>query len=203
MEFYSQFGQDEFLYENYFKNKHTGYFVDIGAHDGVSCSNSLLFEKLGWNGICFEPIPDVFNKLKNNRKCAVKNIAVSDKSGVEKFFVLKGYSEMLSGLVNSYVENHIERINREIQEHQQEYDYIDVVCSTFNEEISETEIDILSIDTEGSEYSIIKSIDFSKYKISFLVFEMNYYDKNLLDFIQSKNFTFIKQLGVDYIFKNN
>jgi FkbM family methyltransferase len=203
MEYYSQFGQDKFLYENFFLNKTDGFFVDIGAHDGITASNTYFFEKLGWSGVCFEPIPSVFEKLQNNRKCITKNLALSNKSGVEQFFVLKGYSEMLSGLVNSYEENHIVRINREVEEHPNEYNYIDVNCSTFNEEIIQTHIDILSIDTEGSEYNIMKSIDFNKYKIDFITFEMNYYDKRLLDLVESKNFTFVENLGVDFIFKNN
>jgi hypothetical protein len=49
----------------------------------------------------------------------------------------------------------------------------------------------------------MKSIDFNKYKIDFITFEMNYYDKRLLDLVESKNFTFVENLGVDFIFKNN
>ena len=49
MKFYSQFQQDKFVYENYFKNKQNGFFVDIGAYDGEIDSNSLFFENLGWN----------------------------------------------------------------------------------------------------------------------------------------------------------
>ena len=50
----SQFGQDKFLNENIFKNKRNGVFIDIGAHDGITYSNSYVFEKqLDWTGICF------------------------------------------------------------------------------------------------------------------------------------------------------
>ena len=54
------------MYENYFLNKPEGFFLDIGAHDGVTGSNTFFFEKLGWDGICLEPIPSVFDKLKKN-----------------------------------------------------------------------------------------------------------------------------------------
>ena len=57
--YYSQLGQDRFLNENYFKNKLTGTFVDIGAHDGNTYSNSKFFENLGWSGLCVEPIPNI------------------------------------------------------------------------------------------------------------------------------------------------
>jgi FkbM family methyltransferase len=202
MKFYSQFGQDQFLYENYFKNKDTGYFVDIGAHDGITCSNSYFFEQIGWDGICFEPMPKIFLELEKNRKCLCKNIAVSDKIGKDQFFCIDGHSEMLSGIVSAYEQEHIARIHRELESHSQSYDYIYVDCSTFENEIKETHIDMLSIDTEGSEETIIKSINFEKYNIHFLVFEMNYYNEKLINFVNSKNFEFITSLGPDLVFKN-
>ena len=48
MEFYSQYGQDKFLFENFFKEKNNGFYLDIGAHDGITLSNTYFFEKLGW-----------------------------------------------------------------------------------------------------------------------------------------------------------
>jgi len=48
-----------------------GYFVDIGAHDGITNSNSYIFEKyFGWSGICVEPNPNLrsYQTLINNRK---------------------------------------------------------------------------------------------------------------------------------------
>ena len=52
---YSQLGQDVFA-AKYFKFAKGGYFIEIGAGDGVDMSNTLLFERhLGWKGICIEP----------------------------------------------------------------------------------------------------------------------------------------------------
>jgi FkbM family methyltransferase len=204
MEFYSQFEQDKYLYNTFFQNKYNpGYFIDIGAHDGVTGSNTFLFEKLGWKGICFEPLPSVYEKLKINRKCQTRQIALSNNKGKEQFFVIEGYSEMLSGLVSNYEQEHIFRINKELKEFEQNYEYIEVECSTFNEEVKNTKIDILSIDTEGSESKIIQSINFDKYQISFLIFEMNYYNEELINFLNSKNFTLIHRTGPDLIYKNN
>jgi FkbM family methyltransferase len=79
--FYSQSEQDKWVCENtnYKKN---GYFLDIGAYDGIQTSNSYYLEKeLNWNGICVEANPDIFNILKNNRKSININCAVSDHIG--------------------------------------------------------------------------------------------------------------------------
>ena len=67
-QYFSQYDQDRYVNEQFFKNKKGGVFVEIGAYDGVLLSNTFFFKKyLGWTGICIEPIPDVFSRLKSNR----------------------------------------------------------------------------------------------------------------------------------------
>jgi FkbM family methyltransferase len=111
MKFYSQFQQDQFTYENYFINKPNGVFVDIGAYDGEIDSNSLFFENLGWDGICIEPNPEIFKKLKNIRKCKCLPYAISDKNEITQFFQIKEGPSTLSGLVNEFTEKAIRRIH--------------------------------------------------------------------------------------------
>ena len=193
---------DCYIKENFFPNKNNGYFIDIGAHDGISGNNTYYFEKEGWDGICFEPIPKVFEKLKQNRKCKLINKALSYNKSIEQFFLIKGHSEQLSGLVNQYSEDHIIRINREIEEYNQEFEYIGVECSTFLNEIENTNIDLLSIDTEGSEFSILQTIDFNKYNINIMVIEYNYNNQSLINLVNNNGFEIVKIIGCDLILKN-
>src|SRR5260221_7249446 len=83
--YYSQCGQDQFLYENFFRTKREGVFVDIGAHDGIFYSNTKFFEELGWQGLCIEPIPEVFEQLKKNRKAICIQGCISDQVGKSSF----------------------------------------------------------------------------------------------------------------------
>lgn len=53
MEYYSQVGQDRWVI-NYFGENYKGFFIDIGAYDGISISNTYALEKLGWKGICVD-----------------------------------------------------------------------------------------------------------------------------------------------------
>jgi len=64
--FYSQAGQDEYVLNRFGPN---GFFVDIGAHDGIESSNTYALETAGWEGVCVEP-GGAFEKLKLNRQCA-------------------------------------------------------------------------------------------------------------------------------------
>jgi len=200
--YYAAHNIDQYIKETFFPNKTNGYFIDIGAHNGVDINNTYYFEKEGWSGVCFEPIPDIFEQLKQNRKCKTVNKAISDEEGPSQFFLIKGYSDMLSGLVDKYPQEHIARINREFDHYEQDYDYIDVICSTFDKEIEETNIDILSIDTEGAELAILKTIDFNKYNINVMIVEYNYHNPDLINLLHKSNFEIVQQYGVDLIIKN-
>lgn len=154
---YSQSGQDAFVID-YFNNKKNGIFVDIGANNGISFSNTYYLEKdLQWTGICIEPIPKSFQLLVRNRKCITINAAVADKEGIEKFTV----ANMLSGLSKEYDPRHIKRIENTCQKIEE----IDMHCILLNNILQKYNlyyIDYLSIDTEGNEFKIIKTIDFNK-----------------------------------------
>ena len=70
MKFYSQSGEDFLLYSLFGRQK-DGFYIDIGAYDGVHASNSLIFEKLGWSGVCVEPRAEYFPRLCRARPGAV------------------------------------------------------------------------------------------------------------------------------------
>ena len=130
-----------------------GTFVDIGAHDGVTYSNSFFFETMrGWRGVAIEPNPDVFAKAAANRKCTVLNCCVSNEAGTVPFLKISGYSEMLSGIVDNYHPEHRQRIEQEIRQFGGSAEVIPVETRTLNDIAAQCgldEISYLSIDTEG------------------------------------------------------
>lgn len=79
---YSQLGADLVAYALH-NGKKDGFYVDIGANDGVSISNTLLFENLGWQGFCVEASPKTYEALRKNRKCDCYNLAVFLKMSVK------------------------------------------------------------------------------------------------------------------------
>lgn len=174
----SQCGQDKYLNENIFKNKTNGVFFDIGAHDGITFSNTYFFEKeLGWNGICVEPNPTVYNKLIKNRTSKCFNNCISSTSDILDFTVIDGYSEMLSGITSNYDPRHLERIRREVSSSNGTIRNIRIQSETATSmcvKANMYKFDFCTIDVEGSELSIVKSIDFSTVIIDYLIIENNY-----------------------------
>lgn len=184
----SQVGQDRYLNEYIFQDKKNGFFVDIGAYDGYMISNSYFFEdKLNWDGICVEPIPHEFKKLKENRKCKCINAAVSQKRGELKF-ILDEKTDMLSRLYENKYKNIIN--NKDIK-------IINVPSVTLNdilEGIDHT-IDFISIDTEGTELDVLKSLDIEKFDIKAFVIEDNYKDGSIKSYLNAFGYKHVTNLG--------
>lgn len=204
--YYSQFKQDEILENTIFKNYKYGIFVDIGAHDGETFNNTLYFEKNNkWNGYNIEPIPSVFEKLVINRPTCINiNCAISSSNGIEDFILNDGYTEMLSGLVKNYDERHINRLKNELQQNGGNSKVIKIKTKTFQslcEEYNIKYINLLTIDVEGAEFDIIKSIDFDKVFIDVILFENNYEDVSepIIKYLNSYNYRVLLKSGDIYM----
>jgi len=177
--YYSQINQDR-IADFALSRKTKGVFLDIGAHDGITFSNTYFFEKeRGWAGICIDPNPDVFQKLAANRHCICENcaIATEEKQLIYRKVTGQYFSEMLGGIVEFMDAEHIERINKEVVNHAEcSVEDIPVECKRLDNllnKYSVIEIDYLSIDTEGAEYEILQSLDFDRLNIRLISVERN------------------------------
>jgi len=198
MSFYAQYGQDKYLESKVFKGFKKGVFIDVGAHDGKSLNNTLYFQEMnGWTGINIEPMPDTFNELcKNRPSCTNLNLAVSDSNGNSEFILNTGYTNMLSGLKKDYDQRHLNRLNYENKQFNAKTEIINVVTKRLDTICFEQNIKhvhFLSIDVEGAEFSVIKSINFDEVFIDVIMFENNYNDTSIpiIDFLKSKAFILI------------
>lgn len=193
--FYSQYKQDEYLETTIFKGYKNGFYVDVGAHDGVSLNNTLYFEtNNNWHGINIEPIKGVFDTLVKNRPDDVNiNCAVCNRDGEADFFLNEGYTEMLSGIIENYDARHLERLKNENMEKSATTQIVKVNTKrleTIFDEQGVSHINYLSIDVEGAEFDVIKSINFDKVFIDVIGFENNYTEvsKPIILYLEYKGF---------------
>lgn len=168
----SQLGQDLWVLEKT-AYKRNGFFVEFGATDGVLLSNSFLLEKeFGWQGICAEPNPKFFEQLKQNRNCIVSSACISGKTGEKvKFVFAQEYGSM-----QKHMADDMHKDKRQA--------YLDQGSEMLLETISLNDfliannapkkIDYLSIDTEGSEFEILKEFPLDKWNIQLLSIEHNF-----------------------------
>jgi FkbM family methyltransferase len=167
----SQLRQDLFvLCATGFKQK--GFFVEFGAADGRYLSNSYLLEnKFNWTGILAEPARVWHAKISKNRPKTIleKNCVWSDSGVTLQFKETKNAELSTIGEFASSDEHKDSRANA--------YEY-EVNTISLNDLLeihgAPNRPDYLSIDTEGSEFQILKELDFAKYKFTVITCEHNY-----------------------------
>jgi FkbM family methyltransferase len=203
VEFYSQVGQDRQLYERFFKDRRGGVFVDVGAYDGVTFSNSLFFERfMGWTGLCVEPLPAAFAQLRAARACHCEQVCVSNFEGAADFTLCDTDEggQMLSGLAANIDPRHADLMR--IVGTRTETVRVPVTrLASLLDKYGLTDIDYCSIDTEGSELAILADLDFDKYRIRLLTVENNYDDPRMVELMNARGFDGLAKLRQDYVFK--
>ena len=207
--FNSQDNQDKYLETNIFKGYKNGFYVDVGAHNGISINNTLYFEKNNnWTGINIEPIKKVFDNLVINRPNNINlNCAVCNNDGETEFLCNTGYTEMISGIKDYFDVRHLQRLQYENKQHGSITKVIKVETKKLETILNEnhiSHINYLSIDVEGAEFEVIKSINFDKVFIDVIGFENNYNNVSvpIVEYLQNKGFVIIhKSLDIFMINK--
>lgn len=201
---YSQLGADLVAYALH-NGKKDGFYVDIGAHNGIEISNTLLFENLGWEGFCVEANPNTFRALRQNRKCDCYNLAVFSKNvGTMKMATTS--ASVLDSLEVNLTDNHRKRMQYE-GGRDEGLQYVEVQSATFGEIMAHyphiTHIDFMSLDIEGGEFEVLKGIDFEKYTFSLMAIEHNGVKsaiENITALLESKGYKMLFHNAWDFFF---
>ena len=137
-----------------------GFFVEFGATNGVSNSNTYLLEtKYGWSGILAEPNPVWHAKLHASRRSVIEHRCVSSTSGQTVTFLATDDADPeLSGIATFADGDHFSEVRTAGKRLQIETISLKELLS---QHAAPRTIDYLSIDTEGSEYDILSHFDFS------------------------------------------
>lgn len=135
-----------------------GVFVEIGAADGLNGSNSYLLEKdLGWRGLLCEPARGWKDRLQENRPGSlVDHRCVFDRSGSTITFLEARHREH-SGIQGSVKNDMHWRSRRRSESYQVDTVSLDDVLEQY---FPADTIDYISLDTEGSELTIVEAFQF-------------------------------------------
>lgn len=187
--------EDQFVID-YFKDKkninRNRVVVDIGAADGLTGSNSRrLIEEEGWSAILVEPYLPFFDYLKElykeNNNVKLLNFAC-DYEEKETFIYFRDF-EQAKGLTTLTTK----------WENSQS-----IITKKFENLIECKEIDFLSLDCEGKDLDILYDINFNLYDIKIICIERDgnniEYDNNIYQFLNLKNYEYIKATGHNFIF---
>lgn len=170
---YSQWQEDEILIE-FFRDQDGGFFVDVGAHDGIRLSNTYLLGLLGWTGICIEAHPEYADQCVRNRpeSICIHSACIGDDRVRVRFYTERiGLFSSLSSDEGPARRHYRHSLSTQFGGFQA----IDVPALTLNSALADVTrpIDLISIDVEGSELDVLAGLDLEKHSPRVLIVEAN------------------------------
>lgn len=174
------------------KSKRNGYFIELGAADGIRKSNTKTLEKnYNWNGICIEADKKDYDKCCITRNCIIVNECVDQKNDNEVNFLIH---DIVSGGI---IDNDCDYNNKNVWWNNNNITTMKTKTLEFILDLHNSPkiIDYLALDVEGAEYRILKNFPFDKYKILILTIERP--SDILIDLLKNNGYIINKKLGQD------
>ncbi|MBT8424683.1 MAG: FkbM family methyltransferase, partial [Silicimonas sp.] len=165
--------------------KRGGYFVEFGATDGKTLSNTYLLEKeYGWTGLLAEPSASQRKDIAAVRNARIETKCVWSRTGETLVFNDIGDLSTIDAFSTS--DFHAEARSGGTRYEAQTISLTDMLAA----HDAPQDIDYLSIDTEGSEFEILAAHDFSKYAFKVITCEHNYAEERqkIADLLASKGY---------------
>lgn len=163
--------------------KENGFFVEFGATNGIDLSNTFILEKkFNWKGILAEPAKGWHKQLRKNRACDIESDCVWSQTGE----ILR-FSESSLGVISSISSYMSSDQKRKFRSRNYNVTTISLndLLKKYN---APRQIDYLSIDTEGSEFEILKEFDFSKYDIRVITIEYNNHRNEIFNLLTNEKY---------------
>lgn len=165
-------------------------FVQVGSNDGVQGDplHPLIRTHPRWRGLFIEPVPYLFERLRRNyvrlpaarSRFSFENVAIAAEAGRRPFYYvserarargddLPAWCEQLGSFKREHIVSHLEgRLVPHIVEQ-------DVECATLGDVLARNRVerlDLLHIDTEGSDYEVLLQLDWRRWRPRVIVFEV-------------------------------
>lgn len=192
---YSQFGEDLFLRE-YFSNRRSGFYVDIGAFHPKQLSNTYyLYSKLNWRGINIEANPDGIKLFRQVRKHDINvHALISDKCDEPIEYYNWGIHAE-----NSMHPDQVRAVTNNLGKPQ---DIIKFQPVTLSDTLSSyckagQKIDFMNIDVEGHDLSVLKSNNWEEFRPRLLAIEQ--FGEHLIEITESDVYHFITDKGYELV----
>lgn len=167
----AQLYQDLFALVTCNNSSESKYFIEIGCADGVRDSNTFLLERnFGFKGLIVEPAKIHLEKLSNSRLCDIDTRAVGLISG-EFITFNETENATFSYLEGALEDDKLDAMRVIKNSYKVETVSVNDLLKQYN---VPSNISYLSIDIEGLEYEILKSIDFNIYSFDVITVENNY-----------------------------
>lgn len=181
-------------------------FLDVGAFDGISFSNTRLLFEQGWNGVCMEPVLKNYQKLESlyrDTNVITIRAAAADYEGEMVLNVATvPWAEDWGSDVSSPSDDALERWPEYIWEKES------VPVMTVNTILKKNDmlhVDFVSIDVEGHEKAVLRGFDLQMYSPDLLVVEYSSRKgrMELIHYMKQHGYSLWVDNGQDIFFVHN
>lgn len=198
------------------EQKRNGFYIEAGCNDGRTQSNTLLLEEdYGWTGLLIDPNPKRIAECKANRpNSIVEHYAlVSDMYDKTTIFGNFDCSDVYSSLMSVVFDSGDwtnNQLDEERIEKRQRFGSIEVPAITLTkllENHNVKNVDLLSLDVEGYEISVLNGLDFNRFSPKYILIETTSFEDRtnaIHEYLLNNNYMFLKQLSINdrvYILK--
>jgi len=191
-------------------NFNDGFFVELGANDGISQSNTLYFERTrNWNGVLIEPYPANYlhcKRFRGNKSKIYCNACVSFDYADD--FVEMVFANLMTCAVRLETDNtnlavHLNSAKQFLAPTEEPFVF-GAKARTLNSILIDarapSKINLLSLDVAGAEIEVLKGVDHNKFRFDYICVESRDITK-IKEYLRDKSYSLIKPLSEhDYLF---
>jgi len=166
-------------------NKTNGFFIELGANDGLTQSNTAMLEfNRGWKGILIEPSPNAYAECSKNRPASTCfNLACVSNT-------FEGNE--IRGDFNGGMMSSVDGVRTGTQ------NLLSVQVSTLEkilDSVGAGAIDLLSLDTEGYELEILKGLNLNKHRPRYMLIEIytNEYS-SIVEYLSNHSYSLVMNM---------
>jgi len=188
-----------------------GVFIEAGANDGISVSNTLYFERhRGWTGLLVEPVPELAYRCIRNRRSST-GVALCALGAPEEAgrLVPVTYCNLMSvvqgAFGNGAEEAEYVRLGRDVQKTIMQETYTTfaavLTLSSLIDHFGMTRIDLLVLDVEGYERQALAGLDLARHRPRFILVEALFHEEAIRAALAGP-YEFVAELGCkDLLFR--
>ncbi|MBT8038193.1 MAG: FkbM family methyltransferase [Verrucomicrobiae bacterium] len=163
--------------------EHEGFVVQIGSNDGKAGDplHNWLKRSKGWSAIFVEPVPFLFNRLKDTytgeQRFSFENSVINDGSQITFYWVsedaksalpdLPYWHDQLGGFDRDHITNHLPELEQYIESE----NLLGMTLDSLFAQHRLEHFDLLHIDTEGADFQILRQLDLEVFRPRVILFE--------------------------------
>lgn len=190
---FAQEGEDLIL-ERMFEQQNTGIYVDVGAHHPLRFSNTHLLYRRGWHGVNIDAAPGSMEPFRKLRRRDINlEIGVTATDEIRDFFIFN------EPALNTFDGARAKSLEKPPYRIEQVRPTRCAPLSTILEEHGIRAIDLLTIDAEGFDFEVLKTVDWDRNKPKVVLTEQ--FSRDMATLMQSDVHGYLAERGYTLVAK--